>query len=133
MSRDEIPLGDELATFLERHGRRQVGREVPAGWRRRRNRTPHGCYAAAGRWATRSDDVMYTEGVAMSTHGFVVQHAWLTDQQAEVIDLAWETPGEFYFGVPISDREVIRAMRASGMYASALAFLVPRGWVPGLG
>ena len=120
----------QVEAFVQQHGRVQLGREVPAAWRHRRNRTPGGCYAAAGRWAG-TDGAVYTEGMAF-TDDVPVDHAWLTDRDGEVIDLAWQDPGERYLGVQIPDREVKRLMCAlAGKPRGALLpLLLTEGWTP---
>ncbi len=53
------------------------------------------------------NDATYTEGFAV-IGGFAVDHAWLTDRDGAVIDVAWSVPGDSYLGALIPDEEVTR-------------------------
>jgi hypothetical protein len=127
-----VTLSDAARDLLERYGAEQVGREVPPGWRRRRNRSPHGCYAAAGRWSGK-DRVAYTEGMALAVSDVWIPHAWLTDAAGKVIDLAREEPCERYFGIQIPTAVRARVVYKLGQWAPILDALADEGWTPGGG
>jgi hypothetical protein len=124
-------LPERVREFVEQHGVEQPGAPVPSAWRRRRNRTPHGCYQAAGRWSVRGE-ATYTEGVALSSVGWI-PHAWLTAADGSVIDLAWDDPGETYLGVQLPTSVAARAIRQGGMFAPLLPALIDLGWTPAMG
>lgn len=119
----DLRLGAAVASYFRAHAIEQAGREVPPGppgWRRRRKRTPHGCYEAAGRWSG-DDGATYTEGFAFSAGVPVwIPHAWLTDAAGGVIDLAWDEPGLAYIGVKLQPVAVARAIRANDLFGPLL-------------
>jgi hypothetical protein len=92
---------------------------------------PHGCYAAAGRWAIQSTEVVYIEGFALDSEiDAWIPHAWLTDASGEVIDLAWDAPGRAYHGVQIPASEAATHVRVTGHPERTLDLLVAKGWTP---
>ena len=123
-----IASNEAIAEFVAKHGRMQEGRELPTGWRRRRNRRPNRCFEAAARWC-HANGVTYTEGLA-EADGRTWEHAWLTDDEGEVIDLSWRTPGRLYFGVCIPDAAVALASSATDPGGPALGYLIALGWLP---
>lgn len=124
-------LPGDVGRFIHRYGTERVGSPVPDGWRRRRNRAPGGCYAAAARWASRDDDVLYTEGIALWTRDTWLPHAWLTTAEGHVIDLAWDDPSPRYLGVALPGRVMAEAWLQLGYHGPLLPIIVAAGWAPG--
>jgi hypothetical protein len=112
-----------VGEYFRHHAVEQPGSDVPPGWRRRRNRSPHGCYAAAGRWHGH-DRAIYTEGYASGAAGFWVPHAWLTAAEGGVIDLAWPDPGSRYVGCQIESQEAAKAILTLDAYGPLLPTVV---------
>ena len=124
--------GGPVERFVLSHGRDQEGREVPSGWRRRRRRSLGWCYVAAQEWMLHDDGVTYTEGFASYHGGWpLVPHAWLTDSDGQVVDLAWAEPGSAYLGVEIPTRLVCEIIAEIHLHTSILDVLVRRNWTPG--
>jgi hypothetical protein len=111
--------------FIKKHASEQAGRAVPRGWVERRA-DEDACYEVSGHWAAREPDaVTYTEGIAFRS-GVPIAHAWLTDTDGQVIDLA--TPGSRYLGVQIP----LRVLVDHGLLETwpRLPPLIAAGWKP---
>lgn len=122
-------LPPDIEKFVVSHGCAQTGQPVPPEWRSRRLQTPGRCYEAAGNNAFGSG-CTYTEGRALGPGGWV-PHAWITDPEGGVIDLAWDDTADEYFGVVIPDDVVGRAQNKLGLYGPLLPVLVHElGWMP---
>lgn len=122
-------LPPDIEEFVVLHGHAQPGRRVPHGWRTRRLLTPGRCYEAAGD-NSQEPGFTYTEGRALAS-GKWIPHAWITDPEGGVIDLAWDDAADEYFGVVIPDDAVGRAQDKLGLFGPLLPVLVHElGWIP---
>jgi hypothetical protein len=74
------------------------------------------CYMNAYRLADRDPSLTYVEGVAMNASvPFPLEHAWVVNQQGQVIDPTW-SDGKAYFGVPFSNDYMHKVALRSGVY-----------------
>ena len=96
------------------HEGKAVGR--PKGVRKRRDRE---CFSNSIRalWGGEFPGYHYVEGKACSEHGFIVHHAWLEDDDHNVLDLTWRNPEKAqYFGVTFDIETVRKECIKSGIY-----------------
>lgn len=82
--------------------------------------TPKMCYSNAGRVALGLDgfdfpELTYVEGYAISSLGIPLGHAWLVDEDGNVIDKTWPE-GSGYFGIPIPRDGLAKIVLNSGVW-----------------
>jgi hypothetical protein len=67
----------------------------------------------------------YCEGWANSdaTRGAIIQHAWLTSNGDDAIDVTWKQPGTAYFGVVLSREQFNAALEAAYLDEDVLSYL----------
>jgi len=58
------------------------------------------CYKNAYYLAERISGT-YVEGIAASSFGFPLQHAWVLDKHNQVIETTWKDPGTAYYGIAL--------------------------------
>lgn len=91
-------MGGKTNDLLLKYGRSFEMKPIPFGIRRGRMGF---CYANAGRIAIRRGRFVYCEGLAVSTIGFPLPHAWVMDKvDGLAFDPTW-IDGVEYFGLPI--------------------------------
>jgi hypothetical protein len=100
----------EVGKAVLAYGRPFVGIARPRGYRLG---PPSDCYRNAGALATddREDYGTYVEGYAMSPRGgSPMQHAWLTLDGTNAVDVTWRHSAEEcqYFGIPFSNEVLNR-------------------------
>jgi hypothetical protein len=102
-------LGDhfdnELAKFIMNNGRSWTPQDKPCLYERGE---PQQCFSNAFDLATRDFDLVYVEGYAYNI--IPVSHAWVVDQDGNVIDTTWEDPANcIYFGIPFDTKYLIQS------------------------
>ena len=83
------------------------------------------CYRNAGNFVLEhEDDYWYCEGLAVSSIGHSVPHAWICPAfTSKAIDLTWKEPGRAYFGVALDERGLVKQMntlKANGPFAEII-------------
>lgn len=65
---------------------------------------PKSCYYNCQELIDEEEGLIYVEGYALSegTNSFPFAHAWLINDEGEVIEPTWEQPGIEYLGVPLA-------------------------------
>lgn len=101
------------------YGRLFVGKDRPRGYRLR---APKKCFLNAGDLSLRGRGE-YVEGFARVAGGIVAQHAWLTLDGTDAIDVTWRRPaGEcYYYGIKFSNAVLEKFSLRTGTWGPLLA------------
>ncbi len=76
------------------------------------------CFSNAFKEAQVSEDnqLVYTEGIAMTDIMFPTNHAWLTTKDGRVVDPTWLDKGVAYYGIPMDTSWVTKQILKNGYY-----------------
>lgn len=101
MQIDEMTNGKSLESFILRNGKEYNPKSLPKGVKMGRAQE---CYANAARLAwSNPGKYTYVEGfVFLDIAPLAISHAWVVDNEGNVIDNTFKTPGKQYFGVPVN-------------------------------
>lgn len=76
------------------------------------------CFCNATKLVQYDPSLVYVEGFALPDGiPIAIHHAWVMDQNGDMIDPTWSTAGTEYFGVPFLHEYHLKAMAASEMYS----------------
>ena len=97
-----------------RYGRSFKPQALPKGYKMQESKQ---CFMNAFKLAQTHPDLTYVEGFATPDFAPIpMQHAWCVDDDGNVFDNTWKTPGSAYVGIPMTDDFVNERVLKTGVY-----------------